>query len=106
MGTHIRIFVSDVETGDWDHIMVVKYDACTPVVSPDGKHVALFGMQNDAELSGQVTMFLVRRGLQPLWTKWHESKEAVTHVAFSPDGLPAGIVRCRRRSARLAGQFR
>lgn len=87
MGTHVRIFVSDVETGDWDHIMVVAYDACTPVVSPDGKHVALFGMQNDAELSGQVTMFLVRRGLQPLWTKWHESREAVTYAEFSPDGL-------------------
>ena len=86
MGTNIRIFVSDVETGDWDHIMVIKYDACTPVVSPDGKHVTLFGMRNDAELSGQVTMFLVRRGLQPLWTKWHEGQEAVTHVAFSPDG--------------------
>jgi WD40 repeat protein len=87
MGTKVRIYVSDVETGDWDHIMVVKYDACTPVVSPDGKHVALFGMQKDSELSGQVTMYLVRRGLQPLWTKWHNSKEAVTHVAFSPDGL-------------------
>lgn len=87
MGTKVRIYVSDVETGDWDHIMVVKYDACTPVVAPDGKHVALFGMQDDSELSGQVTMFLVRRGLQPLWTKWHESKEAVTHAAFSPDGL-------------------
>ncbi len=87
MGKKVRIYVSDVETGDWDHIMFVKYDACTPVVSPDGKHVALFGMQKDSELSGQVTMFLVRRGLQPFWTKWHESKEAVTHAGFSPDGL-------------------
>ena len=40
MGTKVRICVSDVETGDWDHLMVVKYDACTPVVAPDGKHVA------------------------------------------------------------------
>jgi WD40 repeat protein len=87
MGKKVRIYVSDVETGDWDHIIFVKYDACTPIVSPDGKHVALFGMQKDRELSGQVTMYLVRRGLQPLWTKWHESKEAVTHAAFSPDGL-------------------
>ncbi len=85
-GSRSRVFVSDVKTGDWDHINWVKYDTCTPVVSPDGKHVALFGMQDDSELSGQVTMFLVRRGLQPLWTKWHASKEAVTHAAFSPDG--------------------
>jgi len=86
-GTRSRSYLSDVETGNWDHIVWMKYDTCTPVVSPDGKHVALVGMRSESELSGQVTMYRVRRGLQPLWTKWHESEEAVTHAAFSEDGL-------------------
>lgn len=80
-----RIFVSNMETGQWEHIMFVKYDGCGVAVSPNGKYVALFGAPKESEISGHVTMFLVRRGLQPLWTRWHDSAKAVTSCRFSPD---------------------
>lgn len=80
-----RIFVSNIDTGQWEHVMFVKYDGCDAAVSPDGKYVALFGAAKASEISGHLTMFLVRRGLQPLWTRWHESDKAVTSCRFAPD---------------------
>ena len=79
-----RIFVSNIETGRWEHIMFVKYDGCDVVVSPNGRYVALFGAPKPSEISGHLTMFLVRRGLQPLWTRWHESEHPVTSCRFDP----------------------
>lgn len=85
-GSKSRAYVSDVKTGKWDHINWTKYTTSTPVVSPNAKHVAFFGLKKDSELSGQVTMYGVRRGLQPLWTKWHKTDDAVTQASFSSDG--------------------
>ena len=83
--TGSRIFVSNVVSGQWEHIMFVKYDGCDVSASPDGKHVVLFGAANAGELSGHLTMYRVRRGLQPLWTRWHESDQAITNAQFSGD---------------------
>lgn len=81
-----RVFLFNVETGLWEHIMFVKYDGCDVSVSPSGTHVLIFGKQKPSEISGQLTMYRVNRGLEPLWTRWHESDEAVTSAAFSIDG--------------------
>lgn len=80
-----RICLSNVETGLWEHILFVKYNGCDVAVSPDGSHVVLFGQPKPSEISGHLTMFRVRRGLELLWTKWHESDQAVTSAVFSPD---------------------
>ena len=42
--------MSDVKTGDWDHINWVKYDTCTPVVSPDG-NFAIVGWDQGRRIS-------------------------------------------------------
>ncbi len=85
IGAKKRLYVSDVKSGRWDYIQFIKYGICNCAVSPDGNHVVLFGEQNRRELSGHVTMFRVNRGLQPLWTKWHNGDGRVRCGAFSPD---------------------
>ena len=84
VGKSKRIYVSDVATGNWDHIMFIKSALAAPRVSPDGNYVALFGEPDSRELSGQVTMYKVRRGLQSLWTRWHDGDAAATIATFSP----------------------
>ena len=84
-GERVRVFVSDVASEKWEHIMFVKYDRSDVFTSPDGKHVAMVGKQNPREISGHVTMFLVRKGLQPLWTRWHDGSGRATRAVFSPD---------------------
>jgi len=81
-----RICIFNVKTGLWEHIMFVKYSGCDVTFSPVGTHVVLFGRPKPSEISGHITMFRVRRGLEPLWTQWHESDEGVTSTAFSADG--------------------
>ena len=83
-GKSRRIFVSDVATGKWQYIMFVKYQQPRLIASPTRSHVALIGQRNDWELSGQLKMYRINRGLEPLWTKWHEGDGSATCAAFSP----------------------
>ena len=86
VGGRRRLYLSDMKTGLWDHIIYHKYSRIpTPIISPDGTHVALIGRPDANEISGHISMFKVRRGLQPLWTKWHEGRASLTHASFSTD---------------------
>ena len=82
-GTVKRVYISDVKSGDWDHIVWVKPYRAATHVSPDGKYIAIFGPPNEREISGQLNLFKVRRGLQPMWTRKHDGTNAVTTVVFS-----------------------
>ena len=93
--TGSRIFIHNVHADDWEHILFVKYDGCDVAVSPDAKYVALFGAPKASELSGQLSLFRVHRGLQPLWTRSHDSDEPAKHVQFSPDSRT--VVSCCER---------
>lgn len=85
-GARRRVYVSDVESGKWDYIMFVKHGSSFDcAVSPDGDYVAMFGEPNRDEMSGQVTMYRVNHGLQPLWTNWHEGDLRVHCAVFSHD---------------------
>ncbi len=87
IGRKQRLYVSDIASGRWDHIMFVKHQGSTGAVySPDGTHVALFGAPNPRELSGQLTLFQVARGLRPRWTRRHDGDRSVTVASFSPSG--------------------
>lgn len=82
-GPSNRIVVSNTQTARWEHIMFVKYSGeCAVASSFDGRYVCVFGEENKRELSGHISLFRVRRGLQPMWTAWHKSRQAVTSVAF------------------------
>ena len=86
IGGKRRLYLSDVKTGLWDHIIYIKYSTIPkPVVSPNGKRVTLISRPDARELSGHISMFKVRRGLQPLWTRSHDGPSAATFASFSPD---------------------
>lgn len=85
-GSKQRLYVSDVTSGEWQYVMFMKYRGAQCEVSPSGKHAVLFGKPNPGELSGHLTMFAVRQGLQPLWTKWHQSEGEATWSVFRSDG--------------------
>lgn len=84
-GSSRRIYLSDVSSGEWDLIMFIKYNRARPVVSSDDQFVALIGSPNAREISGHVTVYKVRRGLQPLWTRWHNDSEPTVWAQFSED---------------------
>lgn len=81
-----RIFVSGLASGEWEHIMFVKHDGCDVEVDPSNSLVLFYGAPKPSELSGQLSMFQIRRGLQPLWTASHQSNAPVKWAKFSPDG--------------------
>ena len=91
-GTGNRTVISNRSTGKWEHIMFVKYEGCAVTASFDGEYVSVFGKQNPRELSGHVSLFKTHRGLRPVWTNWHTSRQAVTHVAF--DSHAKRLVSC------------
>lgn len=85
-GTRRRMYVSDAVTGKWDYIMLINLSGSVEcAVAPDGNHVALFGQPNRERLTGHVAMYRVNRGLQPLWTKWHDGKDRIRCGVFSPN---------------------
>ncbi len=85
-GSKQRLYVSDVATGHWQHIMFMKFRGARIVVSPTGRHVVLIGNPNPSELSGQVAVFAVNHGLQPIWNKSHATEDAAAWATFQNDG--------------------
>lgn len=85
-GSKQRLYVSDIATGRWQYIMFMKHRGARCGVSPTGKHVVLIGTPNPSELAGQVSVFAVNHGLQPLWNKSHTTEDAVTWAVFRDDG--------------------